>query len=413
MYRGWYKGQRTFGSAACPGSSASPNGTHSSSATGPSEISEMEKANLRWEAKQFRDGRRLAPLGLSVRDRVATLRRSPYGDRPVSHRQLASVPHLGRLGDLALGARTLLEPARRRRQAPQGAAGRLGPPAAARLQSRTTSTDDTSAWTLPSSDPTGSPTADGQALLRNNRPLLAYIGGKASRFTSKDHNFRPGETVEKQIIVLNNSRETVTADCTWSARPIPAASRKSVTVATGQQDRVPVKFALPDALTPGKYELSATVKFSTGETQDDSFCHRRLAPARRACAGTRSEPARIALFDPKGETESAARRDRRLATSAVDAGADLSAYRRAHRGQVCTDGRRRRRRGIERVRDGLKVIVFEQTSPVLEKRLGFRVAEYGLRQVFPRLPDHPASGRDRCGASARTGAARPRSCRRG
>ena len=26
---------------------------------------------------------------------------------------------------------------------------------------------------------------------------------------------------------------------------------------------------------------------------------------------------------------------------------------------------------------------------MLEKRFGFRVAEYGLRQVFPRVPDHP------------------------
>ena len=42
------------------------------------------------------------------------------------------------------------------------------------------------------------------------------------------------------------------------------------------------------------------------------------------------------------------------------------------------------------VRNGLKVIVFEQTSDVLEKRFGFRVDEYGLRNVFKRLPDHPA-----------------------
>jgi hypothetical protein len=44
---------------------------------------------------------------------------------------------------------------------------------------------------------------------------------------------------------------------------------------------------------------------------------------------------------------------------------------------------------IGRVRDGLKVILFEQTSEVLEKRFGFRTAEYGLRQLFPRVPDHP------------------------
>jgi hypothetical protein len=41
------------------------------------------------------------------------------------------------------------------------------------------------------------------------------------------------------------------------------------------------------------------------------------------------------------------------------------------------------------VRDGLRVIIFEQTANVLEERLGFRVAEYGLRQVFGRVPDHP------------------------
>ena len=44
---------------------------------------------------------------------------------------------------------------------------------------------------------------------------------------------------------------------------------------------------------------------------------------------------------------------------------------------------------LSRVRDGLKVIVFEQTADALEKRFGFRIAEYGLRQVFPRVPDHP------------------------
>ena len=47
---------------------------------------------------------------------------------------------------------------------------------------------------------------------------------------------------------------------------------------------------------------------------------------------------------------------------------------------------------ISRVRDGLKVIVFEQLSDVLEKRLGFRVAEYGLRWVFQRVPGHPLHG---------------------
>src|SRR2546422_6810815 len=45
---------------------------------------------------------------------------------------------------------------------------------------------------------------------------------------------------------------------------------------------------------------------------------------------------------------------------------------------------------ITGVRDGLKVVIFEQTADVLERRFGFRMAEYGLRHVFARVPDHPA-----------------------
>ena len=68
------------------------------------QISEMEKTNLRWEARQFRAGKRLASLGLSVSS--SDRRRfdgSACGDRDVSDRQLARLPHLGRLGDLARG----------------------------------------------------------------------------------------------------------------------------------------------------------------------------------------------------------------------------------------------------------------------------------------------------------------------
>jgi hypothetical protein len=71
----------------------------------------------------------------------------------------------------------------------------------------------------------------------------------------------------------------------------------------------------------------------------------------------------------------------------VDATADLAPY------DVLIVGKAALTRGgagpnVDRVRDGLKVIVFEQTAEVLEQRLGFRVAEYGLRQVFPRVPGH-------------------------
>src|SRR5437870_10361042 len=100
------------------------------------------------------------------------------------------------------------------------------------------------------------PTAAGQALLRNNRPLLAYIGGKPARFTSKDHNFLPGATVEKQLILINNSRATVACDCRWSfGLPRPITGSQKVTIPTGEQARLPLRFSLPAGLAAGQYTL--------------------------------------------------------------------------------------------------------------------------------------------------------------
>src|SRR5262249_50161198 len=44
---------------------------------------------------------------------------------------------------------------------------------------------------------------------------------------------------------------------------------------------------------------------------------------------------------------------------------------------------------VSRVRDGLWVVVFEQSSTGLERRFGFWVAEYGVGEGFSRVPDPP------------------------
>ena len=107
-------------------------------------------------------------------------------------------------------------------------------------------------------------------------------------------------------------------------------------------------------------------------------------------AGPADVGAKIGLFDPRGET-GALLKSLGVRSQTIDADADLS------RIDVLIVGKSVLTAGgpapdISRVRDGLKVIVFEQTSDVLEKRFGFRVEEYGLRQVFPRVPDHPILG---------------------
>jgi beta-galactosidase len=382
MYRGWYQGQREFGSARVPWEFCLAEWNAQFLGDRAFRISAMEKANLRWEARQFRAGNlwhrwdypyavvssvfdeRFPVFAMYLTDNWRAFRTwGMSANSPWEH------GHFWKLRDGVDKGRKELKVDWENLQRPG-----FSPDYVEGRYERMDLAFDRSDWL---------PTAAGQALIRNNRPLLAYIGGKPARFTSKAHNFLPGETAEKQIVIINNSRETVTCDCRWSfGLPQAVAGSKNVTVATGQQERIPLRLQLPDSLGPGAYGLVTHVRFDNGESQDDSFSIHVLPPppALRMAA-------KIALFDPQGETAQLLR-TMAVPCQSIDARADLSAYDILIVGKsaLTVEGPAP---DIAGVRDGLKVVVFEQTSEVLEKRFGFRVEEYGLRRVFPRVPDHP------------------------
>ncbi len=381
MYRGWYKGTRRFGDAVVPWEFCLAEWNAQFLGDPAYRISEMEKANLRWEAKQFRAGERWHrwdyPNDLSA----------PFDERyPVFAMYLADNWRAFRTWGMSGNSPwefdnywKLRKGVNRQRKELKVDWENLQRPGLSpdyiedsfeRMDVGFNRTD----WVA---------TPAAEALYRNNMPLLAYIGGGPEVFISKDHNFRPGETVAKQLIIINDSREPVTCDCAWSlGLPSPVAGAKQVAVGVGEQGRIPLGFELPAELAPGRYELTATVKFNTGESQQDSFTVNVMPAARTVPARSK-----IALFDPKGDTG-------KLLTAMgapyqpVDAQADLSGYDLLVIGKnaLTVDGAAP---DLSRVRDGLRAVVFEQTSEALEKRLGFRTEEYGLRQVFKRVPDHP------------------------
>lgn len=382
MYRGWYKGEREFGSARVPWEFCLAEWNAQFFGDLAYRISEPEQTNLRWEAAQFRAGRLWHrwdypfPVGsnrfeerLPVFARYFTDNWRAFRTWGVSAVTPWDHGHYWKL-------RAGVDRGRREFEVDWANLQRPGfsPDFVDQRYERMDLAFERADWV---------PTVAAQALLRNNRPLLGYVAGKPARFTSKDHTFLPGQTVEKQLVVLNNSRETVTSECDWTfALPSPVAGRRRVTVPTGQQARVPLRFDLPDPLAPGAYELRARFTFSNGEVQEDSFTIDVLPPPAELPVR-----ARIAVFDPPGETTALLQR-LGIASQAVTADADLTPY------DVLIVGKAALTVGgaapdLRRVRDGLKVIVFEQTAAALEQRLGFRVTEYGLRQVFPRVPDHP------------------------
>ena len=381
MYRGWYEGQREFGSAAVPWEFCLAEWNAQLLGDAAYRLTDREAANIRWEAQQFAQGRRwhrwdyptavgdsrldaLQPVQAAYTERNWRAFRT-WGLSANSPWEFARFWTLRpgfqhRRQDLPVDWDHLQRPG-------------YSPDYIDRTYERMDLAYDLSDWVE-------TPTA--KALLANNRPLLGYLAGSAERFASRDHIYRPGERIDKQLIVINSSRRTTTGAATAS---LPLDPRQEAEVrfnlGPGNQARQALNFTLPPTLKPGGYRLSATFSFAGGDTQIDALELQVISPPPVPTT------ARIALYDPPGHTS------RLLASLGVRAqtiadAADLSGYDLLVIGQgaLTVDGPAP---DLKRVRDGLKVIVFEQTSAVLEQRLGLRCAEYGLRQVFCRVPDHP------------------------
>ena len=382
MYRGWYRGQREFGSAKVPWEFCVAEWNAQFFGDTAYRISEPEKADLRWEAKQFRAGalwhrwdypfdvgssrfdERYPIFALYVNDNWRGFRGwGVSGVSPWEYEHFWKLrPGVNRdRRELAVDWNNLQRPG-------------FSPDYLDQRFERMDMAYEKSDWIA---------TPAAEALLRNNRPLLAFLAGAPAHFTSKDHNYLAGQTVEKQVIVINDSREPATGRVEWTlALPRAVTGTRRVTVAPGRQARIPLRFELPANINPGAYEIQLRAHFGQGEVQEDRFTIDVAPPP-----GGAPLDARIALFDPKGET-AAALDHIGVRYEKVDAGADLATFDILVVGKaaLAPDGEAP---DISRVRDGLKVVVFEQTSATLEKRFGFRVEEYGLRQVFPRVPDHP------------------------
>jgi hypothetical protein len=386
MYRGWYKGVRSWGSARLPWEFCEGEWNSQFLGDRAFRLNERDKTNVRWETKQWRAGREwnkwhypfppssYYSWGHKEQDDVwamyITDNWRAFRTWGISARNAWGYSAFWEL-------RGGVKRQQRDFKVDWDALQRPGiSPDYVQTGNNVTfdSALDRTDWV---------PTKAAEALVRNNMPLLAYVAGKPPHFTTKEHNYLPGQTVQKQAVLINDSRTKVACQSSWSlALPQPVLGSSDVAIEPGQQQRIPLSFALPADLKPGTYDLKLVAKFSTGETQEDTFAvHVLPLPTLPKLT------AKTALFDPKGETA-------KLLTKLgvqyepVAANADLGAYGLLIVGKAAltVDGPAP---DISRVRDGLKVVLFEQTADVLEKRFGFRVQEYGLRQVFPRVPDHP------------------------
>jgi beta-galactosidase len=146
---------------------------------------------------------------------------------------------------------------------------------------------------------------------------------------------------------------------------------------------VPVAIDLPPTAASGTYALRARVDFGGRRVQTDAAGIDVLPPGRAPAA-----PSKLALFDPKGATAKLLD-GLGVKYQPIRPDADLGGYRALVIGREAI-GPTGRIPDLARVRDGLKVLVFEQTAEVLSRRLGFRINVHGMRQAFVRAAGHPA-----------------------
>ena len=410
MYRGWYNGMREFGSAPAPWEFCNAEWNAQFVGDVAFQIGEPEKRNLRWEAKQFHDNK--------------TWRRwdypSPLGSRDFTDQDIVFEKYITdnwrAFRTWGLSINSFWEH------------GRLWSLKSGADRSRIEFTTDWENLQRPGFSPDfqdiryervdlafkreeWKASIAAKALIRNNMPLLGYIGGKEEEFTGKNHNFLHGEAVEKQFVIINNSRETVNCRFSCSLHNENDSSLvnvffkiknvektevfdkdlifNNVVLKTGTIEQIPFSFTLPDNLSPGNYAIHVRFSFHSGsdpqlvkEIQTDSFTINVVQKP------SPIETMKIALFDPKGETG-------KLLDALCVAYRMIQHVSELKRNDdiviIGKDALDIENNGFDltTVPYGLKVIVFEQTAQTLEKRLGFRTTEYGLRQVFKRIADHP------------------------
>ncbi len=132
-----------------------------------------------------------------------------------------------------------------------------------------------------------------------NFPTLAWIAGPVEAYTAKDHHFGAGQKFQKQIVLINDTRQPQAFTANWIATAGGQTVGKSElrgTLAVSEIRKIPVEIAAPTVEAGGKADGQITLTAKIGEaTHNDAFAFRVFG----------AEPQQkgvMAAIDPQGLT---------------------------------------------------------------------------------------------------------------
>ena len=227
------------------------------------------------------------------------------------------------------------------------------------------------------------------AVCAGQRPLLAFLGGRPERFSSREHAYYSGQTVEKQILISNDHLSPVRADVSWrilrlrDGRKVASANLSGQLLAAGEVRKIPLSWKAESVSARECFRILLEVR-SKGETLHDSFdLHVFPLPERSAVRTA------VLLYDETGETRSLLKKmnipyQENLTERMLETNPLLLVGRKSFTPaflKKCREWNLERR-----LRDGLTLLVFAQDDRGALKEY---LEERRSRMVFVKDSAHP------------------------
>ncbi len=136
-------------------------------------------------------------------------------------------------------------------------------------------------------------------LKENNGPTLAWIAGPPNAYTAKDHHFRSGQTIDKQIVLINDTRQPQDFTVNWTAMVDEekiGEGQSHGSLAVSETRFIPIQVTACALESGAKADGQITLTATIGKTKHrDTF-------AFRVFGQDRLEKGEIAVVDPDGMT---------------------------------------------------------------------------------------------------------------
>ncbi|HWH69151.1 MAG TPA: hypothetical protein VNT26_07185, partial [Candidatus Sulfotelmatobacter sp.] len=214
------------------------------------------------------------------------------------------------------------------------------------------------------------------ALKEVNGPTLAWLAGPAGNYTAKDHHFSPGQKIEKQMVLINDTRQPQQFTAAWTA----TVEGKEVgqgqlqgSLAVSEIRFIPFEVIAPAEEAGGKADGQITLAATIGETRhQDTFAF---------CVYGEDKPGsgQIALVDPNGLTGKMLGDLGYRTRSWNGADAPLVVVGR----NALKDNPAVAARLEPYVRAGGRALICAQDPEWMTRALGWRVCPKVVRRVFP------------------------------